>query len=79
MLAHIRLGRFFGVGLHYSWFIIPLFIMFWLGGVAGIEKEDVDRKTKLLMGVKGKPCAAGVLRASAMICRGPYPPLLQCI
>jgi hypothetical protein len=79
MLAHIRLGWIFGVdmGRHYGWFILALLVMFWLGGVAGIEKEAVDRKTKLLMGIKGKPCAARVLGASAMICRGLYPPLPQ--
>ncbi|RPJ30044.1 MAG: peptidase, partial [Planctomycetaceae bacterium] len=34
MQAQIRLGRTFGVdiGLHYSWFIIALLIMFSLGG-----------------------------------------------
>jgi hypothetical protein len=51
--------------------------MFWLGGVADIEQEAVDPKTKLLMGIKDKTCAAGVLGASAMICRGLYPPLPQ--
>jgi hypothetical protein len=79
MQGHIRLGRIFGVdiGFHYSWFIITLSIMFWLGGVADIEQEAVDPKTKLLMGIKDKTCAAGVLGASAMICRGLYPPLPQ--
>jgi Zn-dependent protease len=34
MRSHIRLGRLFGVelGLHYSWFLIALLIMFSLGG-----------------------------------------------
>jgi Zn-dependent protease/predicted transcriptional regulator len=34
MQAHIKLGRLFGVeiGLHYSWFLIALLIMFSLGG-----------------------------------------------
>jgi hypothetical protein len=34
MQAQIRLGHLFGVdiGLHYSWFIIALLIMFSLGG-----------------------------------------------
>lgn len=34
MQAHIKLGRIFGVqiGLHYSWFLIALLIMFSLGG-----------------------------------------------
>jgi hypothetical protein len=42
--------------------------------VAGIEEEAVDSKTKLLMGIKGKTCAAGVPGASVMICLGFYPP-----
>src|SRR5262247_4132440 len=34
MQAHIKLGRLFGVeiGLHYSWFLIALLIVFSLGG-----------------------------------------------
>jgi hypothetical protein len=64
MQARIRLGRIFGVdiGLHKSWFSIALLIMFWLGGVAGIDKEAVDPKTKRMRGLIGKTCTAGVQR-----------------
>jgi Zn-dependent protease len=68
MQSHIRLGRIFGVdiGLHYSWFIIALLIMFALGGVARIEKEAVDPQTELLMGIIG-PVTSVVI---GMICLG---------
>jgi hypothetical protein len=49
--------------------------MFSLGGVAGIEKEAVDPKAKLLMGIKGKTCTAGGPGASVRICLGLYSPL----
>jgi len=75
--VHIRLGHIFGVdiGLHYCWFRIPLLIIFSLGGVTGVDTKAVDRKTKLLMGIKGKTCAAGVSGASVMICLGLCLPL----
>jgi hypothetical protein len=33
-----------------------------LGGMAGIDKEAVDPKTKHMRGLKGKTCTAGVQR-----------------
>ena len=34
MRAHVKLGKIFGIeiGLHYSWFLIALLIVFSLGG-----------------------------------------------
>jgi Zn-dependent protease/predicted transcriptional regulator len=42
MKAHIKLGRIFGVkiGLHYSWFIIALLVMFSLAGQFYITNPD---------------------------------------
>jgi Zn-dependent protease len=73
MQAQIKLGHLFGVeiGLHYSWFLIALLIMFSLsghfytanpewGGVAHIEKETVDPSTEFWIGIVG-PIASVVI------------------
>jgi hypothetical protein len=41
--------------------------MFSVGGLASIEKEGIDPKTKLLMDIKGKTCAAEGPGASVRI------------
>jgi hypothetical protein len=79
MPARTRLGRIYDVqmGLRYSPFIILALSMFPLGSVAGIGQEAVDRRTELLIGLRGKTSATGVPWASVMRCRGLHPPLPQ--
>jgi hypothetical protein len=49
--------------------------MFSVGGLASIEKEAAEPKTKLLLAIKGKTCTVGVAGASVVRCLGFYPPL----